>query len=255
MLLSGLTEWATFAEGGVNAIDMYRSSQETGPRAFRLIDLIVAGALALIAQAILMYALAPAAYAGSAATGELAFYPCTKCHPVSVDSAGNPTSPLPNGFKKHEIKLEVHDILGTGDKACLACHQSPQTNPGKLLLPDGSTVDVNGDVSRVCQRCHFEKYRDFRAGIHGKRAEQCTSAGCHDPHTPSWIFVKALPPFQGTGMEVNAVGPDRQPFRALAQPPVAPPVYTPAWLYAVLGVGLLLSSGLAAYIFKGRSSR
>jgi hypothetical protein len=35
---------------------------------------------------------------------------------------------------------------------------------------------------------------------------KCTAAGCHNPHTPSWIYVAALPPFQGTGIEVNAVG-------------------------------------------------
>lgn len=250
-----LTDQATLAEGGVNAIDTHRHSQVRDRRVPWAVELTIAGLLALIAQAILTLVVVPAALAGSASTGELAFYPCTRCHPVTVDAAGNPTKKLPIGLKKHEIKLEAHDILGTGDAACLACHQSPQANPGKLLLPDGSTVDVNGDVSRVCQRCHFEKYRDWKVGIHGKHADRCTAAGCHDPHTPGWIYVKALPPFQGTGMQVKAVGTDREPFKPFAGPPVAPPVYTPAWLYVVAGLGLLLSGSLAAYIGKGRSKR
>ncbi len=195
------------------------------------------------------------AYAGLSASGEAAFYPCTDCHPVRVDAKGNPTKPLPNGMKKHEITLEVHDILGEGDKACLACHDDPTRNPGMLLLPDGSLVDITGDVSRVCQRCHFEKYREFTAGIHGKHADKCSAAGCHNPHSPSWIYVKPLPPFQGTGMEVNAVGPDREAFKPFASPPVPPAVYTPTWLAALALLGSVVSLGLVAYVSRGRFKR
>lgn len=217
--------------------------------------LVASGAIALILQALVLYVFVPAAFAGSAATGELAFYPCTKCHPVAVDSKGEPIGRLPNGFEKHEIELEVHDILGEGDKACLACHESPQKNPGKLILADGSTVDITGDVSQVCQRCHFEKYQDWKVGIHGKKAEKCSAAGCHDPHTPSWIYVAALPPFQGTGMEVNAVGDDREPFKPLASPPIDPPVETPVWLAVFAALGMVTSAGIIAYLIKGRSAR
>jgi len=184
-------------------------------------------------------------------TGELAFYPCTDCHPVSVGADGKPTKPLPGGKEKHEITLESHDILGEGDKACLACHSDPSGNPGLLILPDGSTVDITGEVSRVCQRCHFEKYRDFTLGIHGKGAKKCSVAGCHDPHTPGWIYVAALPPFQGTGIEVKATWP-REPFTPMASPPVPPPVYTPMWLIAITIAGVLVSAALIGFITFGR---
>lgn len=197
---------------------------------------------------------ARSAYAGQASTGELAFYPCTRCHPVTLGPDQQPIPPLPNGFKKHAIELEVHDTLGTDDKACLACHDDPSRNPGKLLLPDGTLVDITGDVSRVCQRCHFEKYREWKVGIHGKDKPKCTSAGCHDPHTPSWIYISALPPFQGTGMQVRAVS-NREPFKPFAGPPVDPPVDTPLSLVIVTVIGALVSGGALSLLLLGRSKR
>ena len=209
----------------------------------------------LLVFTVAFLAFATAAFASRAATGELAFYPCTQCHPVTLNAQGQPIKPLPNGMKKHEIELVAHDILGEGDQACLACHDSPQRNPGMLILPDGSLVEITGDVSRVCQRCHFEKYEDFQIGIHGKHAEKCTSAGCHNPHTPQWIYVEALPPFQGTGFEVKAVGDEREPFTPFASPPVEPEVYTPTWLVAITALGAAVSVGLIGYMTLGRRKR
>lgn len=202
-----------------------------------------------------LFAFPASAFAGRSSSGDVAFYPCTRCHPVTLDAAGNPTKPLPIGLKKHDIKLEVHDVLGDDGRACLACHDEPTRNPGKLILPDGSLVDITGDVSRVCQRCHFEKYAEWKAGIHGKHEPKCTAAGCHDPHTPSWIYVAALPPFQGTGMEVNAVGPDREPFKPFAGPPLAPDVLTPRWLAIVAAIGALIVFGNVGFLVSRRSKR
>lgn len=193
---------------------------------------------------------------GRSATGEPAFQPCSKCHPVTIGADGKPTRPLPNGFQKHEIELEIHDTLGAGDSeaACIVCHDEPTADPGKLLTADGSRVDVTGDVSRVCQRCHFEKYREWQSGVHGKGEPKCSAAGCHDPHTPSWIYVAALPPFQGTGIEVKAVG-DREPFTPLAGPPVQPPVETPLWLSILATIGTVIVISTTAFLVTGRSKR
>jgi len=220
----------------------------------------VAARSAIAAVVIVLIALAGAvsapgvAIAGRSATGEAAFRPCTNCHPVTLGPDGKPTKPLPNKFKKHEITLEVHDVLGAGGTACLACHDAPSRNPGKLVLPDGALVDIDGDVSRVCQRCHFEKYQAWKAGIHGKNEPKCSAAGCHDPHTPSWIYVPALPPFQGTGMEVRAVS-DREPFKPMASPPVAPAPVTPGWLQIVTTLGGLAALGALAYVIRGGKTR
>lgn len=192
--------------------------------------------------------------AGQSSTGELAFYPCTQCHPVTVDAEGRPSHDLPIGMEKHRVTLEVHDVLGTDEAACLACHDDPSRNPGMLILPDGSLVDITGDVSRVCQTCHMEKYREWQDGIHGKGEPKCSAAGCHDPHTPSWIYMAALPPFQGTGVEIRAVG-DREPFRPLAGPPLPPAVFTPSWLVVVAALGGALVLALLGYLVMGRRAR
>jgi len=244
-------------KGGVGAIELMQSRRATvtRTRTRALVGTVVVFVPLIALTLACFFSIAGSAYASRAATGELAFYPCTGCHPVTLGSDGQPTKPLPNGMEKHEIELEAHDILGEGDKACLACHDEPSKNPGKLILPDGSLVDITGDVSRVCQRCHFEKYREFTAGIHGKDAEKCTSSGCHNPHTPSWIYVEALPPFQGTGVEVNAVGPDREAFTPFAGPPVQPPVETPTWLWIVTALGAVWSLAVVGYLTVGRPKR
>lgn len=198
---------------------------------------------------------APSAFAGRSSTGELAFYPCTQCHPVTLGPDGKPTKQLPVDLERHDIVLEVHDTLGTDDRACLACHDDPSRDPGQLVLPDGTLEPVTGDVSRVCQRCHFEKYREWEAGIHGKSAPKCTASGCHDPHTPSWIYIAALPPFQGTGVEVNAVGADRVAFKPMPGPPVPPGVVTPLWLGLAAIAGAVVALGALGYLIFGKGMR
>lgn len=199
-------------------------------------------------------AVASSAFAGRSSTGELAFYPCTDCHPVTLGADGKPTKPLPVDMEQHEIKLEVHDTLGTDDQACLACHDDPSRDPGMLILPDGSLEPITGDVSKVCQRCHFEKYTEWQQGIHGKDLPKCTASGCHDPHTPSWIYIPALPPFQGTGLEVHAVW-EREPFKPFAGPPVPPAVYTPTWLVIAALLAGVAVLGLLGYLILGGRKR
>lgn len=240
----------------MSAIEATNLHEAVGhPRLTRSVPLAATAFTVLLAFGLVFLSLAASAFAGQASTGELAFYPCDRCHPVVLGPDGKPTKPLPIGLEKHEITLEKHDILGQGDKACLACHDVPTKNPGMLILPDGSLVPVNGDTSRVCQRCHFEKYQQFMAGVHGKHQPKCTSAGCHDAHTPSWIFIAALPPFQGTGLEVKAVGTEREPFKPLAGPPVPPPVVTPLWFAIMASIGVVMCIGIVGSLFMGRSKR
>jgi hypothetical protein len=196
----------------------------------------------------------PAAFAGHASTGEPLFYPCNSCHPVTLGADGHPTRPLPNGFQGHQITLEVHDRLGPGKQACLVCHDDPSRDPGKLKLIDGSLIDITGDVSQVCYRCHEDKYKEWKAGTHGKRQPKCTSAGCHDPHSPSWIYAGPLLPFTGTGFQVRAVS-ERQPFRPLASAPLPAPVETPSWLLLATALGAVVSAGLVGTLILGRPKR
>lgn len=249
--------------------------------------------VALVLIVALALATSPPAQAGSAATGELLFYPCTSCHPVT---GGQASGTLPIDFEGHQVELIVHDRLGEGSAACLICHDDPERDPGKLKLIDGSLVDitdvvpptkkaprVNGssedsditgditgdvtgditsditfeippDVSAVCYRCHSEKYKEWRSGIHGKREAKCTSAGCHNPHSPSWIYADPLLPFVGTGFQVRTVS-EGATFTPLAGPPVEAPVVTPKWLSIASALGALVAVGLLGFVIVGRPKR
>jgi hypothetical protein len=198
---------------------------------------------------------AASAFAGQASTGELFFYPCTSCHPIAPGSldAGRK---LPNDFKGHAIVLIGHDKLGKGAEACAVCHEGAEKNPGMLKTIDGSLVDVTGDVSLVCFKCHSAKYALWKAGAHGKGYPKCTSAGCHDPHTPGWIYAGPLMPFVGTGFQFRVL-PDKQAFMPLAAPAPRgiPPVETPVWFAALVAVGLVAAGGLVGTLILGRSKR
>lgn len=192
------------------------------------------------------------ALAGQAATGELFFYPCSSCHPLTPGSVA--PSSLPNDFPSHRIVLEAHDVLGKGSAACSACHADATADPGKLKLVDGTLVDITGDIAAVCYPCHSAKYAEWQAGIHGRGQPKCTSAGCHNPHTPSWIYVEPLLPFVGTGIQVRAVS-DRQPFTPLAAPPIPAPVETPGWLVLAFIIVTLFAIGVTVYLVRGGTRR
>jgi hypothetical protein len=202
------------------------------------------------------------ASAGQASSGTLLFYPCTKCHPVTIinDVTGQTSHPLPIPFKGHKITLESHDVLGKSDAACFVCHDLPSRNPGMLHAVDGTLIDVKtGDIALLCEKCHFEKYTEFRQGIHGKHFASCVVAGCHDPHTPGYIYVAALPPFLGTGFQIQPVGPDRVPFKPLMSPAPPPPTVNPTWYVVVTVIGLIVAlaifAGLAVPAVVGRLKR
>lgn len=216
-------------------------------------------ALACTVLAALLIAPALPAYAGQASTGKLFFYPCTTCHPVFMVPGPNgtevPSKPLPNGMKMHSIKLEIHDALGSAKSdACLVCHSDPTANPGILKVVGGGTVAVNGDVSLVCFGCHEAKYKEFKAGTHGRHQASCVAAGCHDPHTPGYIYAAALPPFLGTGFQFKVL-PVRVPFKPLMSPPAPPAVVTPLWFALVSIAGFLVVAGIIGMLVLERSKR
>lgn len=205
---------------------------------------------------LLVVVLAPEiAFAGQASSGDLFFYPCTSCHPVTVpEGSDTPNKKLPNGFKGHEIRLIGHDALGAGDDACLACHDEPSKNPGKLKLADGTLVDIKGDVALVCYRCHSTKFKEWKAGTHGKHLGKCTASGCHDPHTPGFIYADPLRPFVGNGFQFKVLS-ERASFKPLAAPAPPPPVRFPGWYAAVAVLGVVVVGGLTVkLVSSGRSS-
>ena len=209
-------------------------------------------AMAALCIAALALSAAPA-FAGQASTGELLYYPCTTCHPVGADL--KPLHPLPNDFKGHQIVLEGHDKLGKGEAACLACHDDPTKNPGMLKSIDGSLVDIStGDIATVCERCHSTKYKEFKAGTHGKHKPSCVAGGCHDPHTPQFIYAAPLLPFQGTGFQFRVL-PTRASFKPFPPPAPNPAMTTPGYIPVVAFLGFMVAIGLVGMLVMGRSKR
>ncbi len=118
-------------------------------------------------------------------------FPCNNCH-----------SGLPVNAKRRVLKDEHVDIKlrhAEQERWCLDCHSAD--NRDKLKLADGETVNFT-ESYRLCGQCHGNIYRDWKAGIHGKRVGYfkggkrtyflCVS--CHNPHDPKFKPIKPLPP-------------------------------------------------------------
>lgn len=102
------------------------------------------------------------------------------------------------------------DIVLQHDEAhrwCLDCHDAD--NRDVLHLASGEPVPF-AESYRLCGQCHGEKYRDWRAGVHGRRVGEWNGhkryllcAHCHNPHQPRFRALEPKPaprkPERGTG--------------------------------------------------------
>lgn len=133
-------------------------------------------------------------------------FPCSDCH---KDMTVNPV--------RRELTDEHTNIVFEHDaknRWCLDCH-----NPGdrdKLRLASGALIDFSQSYL-LCGQCHGPTYRDWKAGVHGKRTGQWNGkkqyflcAHCHNPHSPR---IKPIVPFpaprQPKGDPVIPAGRDR----------------------------------------------
>jgi hypothetical protein len=237
----------------VRAIDAMHAQRASGTAGLPARSRPAATSLLVCTAALILLALtaAPALGVGRA--------PAASCSSTRARRATpSPTAwlpgTLPNDFAGHQIELVGHDVLGEGSEACVVCHDDPSRDPGKLRVLGGGFVDAGDDVSRVCYTCHAGMYEEWAAGIHGRNQPTCTSAGCHDPHSPSWIYGDPLLPFVGTGFQVRAVS-DRELFTPLAAYPVSAPVYTPPWLWFATAAAAAIAIGLVIYMLRGRPAR
>lgn len=117
-------------------------------------------------------------------------FPCSECH---ADLPPDPTVRVLEN-EHTEIKLEH----GGENRWCLDCHDVNDRD--KLHLANGTPVPFE-ESYRLCGQCHGDKYRDWRAGIHGKRTgywngakRYLLCAHCHNPHSPKFKPLKPLPP-------------------------------------------------------------
>ena len=118
-------------------------------------------------------------------------FPCSNCH------AGLPVNPKRRELKDEHTNIKLHHA--EQERWCLDCHNA--ANRDKLRLVDGETINFT-ESYRLCGQCHGNIYKDWKAGIHGKRIGYfkggkrtyflCVS--CHNPHDPKFKPIKPLPP-------------------------------------------------------------
>lgn len=118
-------------------------------------------------------------------------FPCSECH---EDIEPNP----------ERRELDEHTgIAKSFDHAkeqrwCLDCHNANDRD--KLRLVNGNLIPFE-ESYLLCGQCHGTIYRDWKAGVHGKRTGDWNGkktyrlcVHCHDPHSPRFKPIKPLPP-------------------------------------------------------------
>jgi hypothetical protein len=120
-----------------------------------------------------------------------AIFPCTDCHDPELPVR---TTRRPMKMAHQEIELR-HD---EEHRWCLDCHD--EANRDVLRLASGATVSFE-ESYLLCGQCHGDKYRDWRAGVHGRRTgnwdgqkSYLLCVHCHDSHTPAFKPIEPDPP-------------------------------------------------------------
>ena len=116
-------------------------------------------------------------------------FPCSECHEPDDYNATRRELTM-----AHQSIRLVHD---TEHRWCLDCHD-PE-NRDVLRLANGKSVPFEQSY-RLCGQCHGAKYRDWRAGVHGRRIgewngkkEYLLCVECHDSHQPAFKPLAPLP--------------------------------------------------------------
>ncbi|MBD3869681.1 MAG: hypothetical protein IFK94_16300, partial [Acidobacteria bacterium] len=117
-------------------------------------------------------------------------FPCSDCH-----------ADLEVNTERREL-VDMHDDIvlnhGPEERWCLDCHNADDRD--NLRLVSGALVGFD-ESYRLCGQCHGTIFRDWRAGIHGRRRgywngakEYLLCAHCHNPHAPKFKPIAPLPP-------------------------------------------------------------
>ena len=104
--------------------------------------------------------------------------------------------------KKSNYSELLRDIVlknhAEDQRWCLDCHNPD--NRDKLRLASGQVIFFEKSYL-LCGQCHGTIYRDWKAGVHGKRTGHWNGrkqyrlcVHCHNPHQPKFKPLKPLPP-------------------------------------------------------------
>ncbi len=114
-------------------------------------------------------------------------FPCSSCH------AELPRNAERRQLAMHDEQQAIFDH-DAEHRWCLDCHDNASRD--FLHLSDGTTIPFT-ESYRLCGQCHGDKYRDWRAGVHGKRIGRWDGrkvyflcVNCHNPHSPRFKGVQ-----------------------------------------------------------------
>jgi hypothetical protein len=96
---------------------------------------------------------------------------------------------------------DPHDILpfdhGASKLWCMDCHDVEDRD--MLHLSDGKLLEYD-QAPELCGQCHSSNYKDWKAGVHGKRTgswngvkEVRPCSHCHSAHTPQFGTLEPEP--------------------------------------------------------------
>jgi hypothetical protein len=116
-------------------------------------------------------------------------FPCSDCHDPGVANRTRREMTMMHS----EIAFE-HD---SEHRWCLDCHSVEDRD--MLHLASGELVSFEQSY-RLCGQCHGDKYRDWRAGVHGRRTgrwdgdkQYLLCVHCHDAHAPHFPPIEPMP--------------------------------------------------------------
>ncbi len=121
-------------------------------------------------------------------------YNCMECHKLL---------PAKWHYDRPMVEHENIHLEHGNNRFCLNCHHA--TNRNAFADYDGSEI-AEQDVVQLCGKCHGPIYRDWKAGVHGRRngfwnkekgsQTQLRCIQCHDPHQPKFKAMKPLAPLR-----------------------------------------------------------
>ena len=119
-------------------------------------------------------------------------FPCSECH------ADMDVNPERRELEDEHVAISEMFNHASEQRWCLDCHN--QDDRDKLRLANGDPVSFEESYI-LCGQCHGTIFRDWKAGIHGKRTGEWNGkkqyrlcVHCHNPHSPKFKPIKPLPP-------------------------------------------------------------
>ena len=119
-------------------------------------------------------------------------FPCSDCH---SDMEVNPERRM---LEDEHVEISEMFNHASEQRWCLDCHNPDDRDV--LRLANGDLVPFEESYN-LCGQCHGTIFRDWKAGIHGKRTGEWNGkkqyrlcVHCHNPHSPKFKPIKPMPP-------------------------------------------------------------